>query len=194
VTQLIPEDADDAGLLDAWGKLRGENIQMWLAVGLARFAGLRKCEIEGCRGTWIVQRGEGVAVLLMDRDNEDGRPDFRTKTGKIYYAHIIHPELADYLAALSKNESLRDQRIITQNQEWMIRHVQNWIRPFTGKTIKPLHRLRGLYADHIKRLTEDALRISQAGTAAASKALGHTSIATTEKHYLSDSDKIIRMA
>jgi hypothetical protein len=47
-----------------------------------------------------------------------------------------------------------------------------------------LHRLRGLYADQIKRETESAILARQAGIAAASAALGHTTTDTTERHYL----------
>lgn len=180
-TQLIPEDADDTALQKAWADLRHENISMWVAVGLARFAGLRKNEIEQCLGSWIVKRGGAAAVLLMDRDDEAGRPTFRSKTGRIYYAVVINPELAAYLESLPKTARV----IGDQNKEWMTRHVQSWIRPFTGAAKKPLHRLRGLYADQIKQEQEEAFLARQAGVRAASAALGHTNTKTTEEHYLS---------
>ena len=51
---------------------------------------------------------------------------------------------------------------------------------------KPLHRLRGLYADELARLTADAVAARLAGVRAASESLGHTTTATTERHYLSE--------
>lgn len=50
---------------------------------------------------------------------------------------------------------------------------------------KPLHRLRGLYADEVARLTQDAVAARLAGVKAAASALGHTNTATTERSYLS---------
>jgi hypothetical protein len=39
-----------------------------------------------------------------------------------------------------------------------IQHVpQPWLRQFTGSAKAPLHRLRGLYADHVRRETEEAI-------------------------------------
>ncbi len=59
------------------------------------------------------------------------------------------------------------------------------MRRWTGDATKPLHRLRGLYADDVAKLTEAAVRARMEGIQAASAALGHTSTATTVNHYLS---------
>ena len=59
------------------------------------------------------------------------------------------------------------------------------IKPFTGTAGMPLHRRRGLYADDVKKLTQDAVAAHLAGVKAASQNLGHTNTATTEKSYLS---------
>ena len=68
--------------------------------------------------------------------------------------------------------------------KWIGRKPQAWLKPFTGDALSPLHRLRGLYADHVKRETEQAILARQAGIKAASEALGHTTIGTTVDHYL----------
>ena len=47
--------------------------------------------------------------------------------------------------------------------------------------------MRGLYADHVKRETEVAMAARLGAIKAASEALGHTTTATTEKHYLTPS-------
>jgi hypothetical protein len=49
---------------------------------------------------------------------------------------------------------------------------------------KPLHRLRGLYADEVAKITVDAVTARLAAIKAAQEALGHTTSKTTEGHYL----------
>jgi hypothetical protein len=66
----------------------------------------------------------------------------------------------------------------------MERVPQAWARPFVGDVIKPLHRLRGAYADAVAALTADAVTARLAGVKAAQEALGHTTSETTERHYL----------
>lgn len=68
---------------------------------------------------------------------------------------------------------------------WFERVPQEWLRKFTGTAKKPLHRLRGLYADEVAKLTQDAVAARLAGVKAASQALGHTNTATTQNSYLS---------
>jgi hypothetical protein len=70
--------------------------------------------------------------------------------------------------------------------KWIMRKPQAWLKEFTGAALSPLHRLRGLYADHVKRETEEAILARQAGIKAASEALGHTTIKTTVDHYTSN--------
>lgn len=175
--QLVPAEANDAELIAEWEQLREKNLSLWVAVGLARFAGLRKNEIEACRGSWVVKRKGAVAIELRDREDEN----YLTKTGRIYYPYVLHAGLAEYLLTLAP-----DARAVGNvNQEWMTRFVPQWVRPFTGSAQKPLHRLRGLYADQIKAEREEAFLAHRAGVKAASEALGHTTTATTENHYLS---------
>jgi hypothetical protein len=78
---------------------------------------------------------------------------------------------------------------------WMQRVVQKWLKPFTGAAPKPLHRLRGLFADQVATLTQEAMLIQFEAIKAASKALGHTGTAVTMAHYLSGpfSDRARRM-
>ncbi len=67
---------------------------------------------------------------------------------------------------------------------WFERVPQAWLRA-QGVTAKlPLHRLRGLYADQVAALTRDAVTARLAAIRAAQEALGHTTSATTERHYL----------
>lgn len=62
--------------------------------------------------------------------------------------------------------------------------TQRWLKQHGITAHKPLHRLRGLYADDVARVTADAVAARLAGVSAAQAALGHTSSDTTERHYL----------
>lgn len=171
-------ETNDTDLLTAWGALRQTDVDMWLAVGLARFAGLRLGEILAARGKWFEKRSGCAVVRLMDRE-EDG---YRTKTGATYTAVILSPALAEYVLALAP-----EAPVISRPDAalWIAKKPQDWLRSFVGKARLPLHRLRGLYADQIKRETEQAILARAAGVKAAQEALGHTTSATTERHYLS---------
>ncbi len=179
---LVRAEADETALLPAWVALEATDPAMWLAVGLARFAGLRRDEIAACRGEWIVSRGDAVYIELRDRP-EHG---FWTKTGKVYRAPVIHPALAAALLKVQKTALVVNPSGERRRVEWFKEVPQEWLRPFTGSARKPLHRLRGLYADAVRELTESAVRIKLEATKAASAALGHTSTEMTEKHYFSD--------
>lgn len=172
-----PAEADDAKLCEAWRLLRDTDTPMWLAVGLARFGALRLADILAARGKWFVQRGEAVYVEVRDWPEDN----HYTKTGKPHSALILDASLAEYLMALP-----RDGHVLTRTdrKHWLETAPQKWLRPFTGSAKAPLHRCRGLYADHLKRETEEAILARQAGIKAASEALGHTTQKTTERHYL----------
>lgn len=172
-------DAENEKMLVAWAGLRTTNVDLWVVVGLARFAGLRQSEIAACRGGWIVQRGAASYVSLEDREEQG----YQTKTGRAYLSLILHPELADYLRCIDAASCVL---VRADAARWIQRGPQDWLRPFTGTAKAPLHRLRGLYADHIKRDTEQAILARQAAIQEASKNLGHTSTATTTAHYLTD--------
>lgn len=174
---LERHSADDAGLLAAWPALYETDRDTWMVVGLARFAGLRLGEILAFRGSWVEDSPSGPVIRLKDR-LEDGH---RTKTGKEYTALILDSDFAVYLMALPKDRPAIDRHGV---KKWAAHTPQNWIRKFTAAE-KPLHRLRGLYADHLAKLTRDAVAARLAGIRAAQEALGHTQSATTERHYLS---------
>ena len=176
---LRPAEASDADLCAAWAALAGTDRDLWLAVGLARFAGLRQAEILACRGKWILPRGAGAVVQLQDHE-EDGH---RTKTGRLYTATVLDPSLAAYLLALEPEAPVIAR---PDAARWLGRSPQQWLRQFTAAP-KPLHRLRGLYADQIQRETQEAILARAAGVQAASAALGHTTTTTTERHYLTPS-------
>ena len=130
------------------------------------------------------QKGGVVSLYLRDRPEEQ----WWTKTGKPYRAAIIHPDLAEYLKECAKSpESFlvpgppsEDERHI-----WFGHAPQQWLKAHGVSAAKPLHRLRGAYADAVATITADAVTARLAGVKAAQENLGHTTSATTEKHYLS---------
>ena len=96
-------------------------------------------------------------------------------------------EVADFareLLAMPEGPTVTTPAGISR-REWFERKPQAWLKPFTGTAKKPLHRLRGLYADDVARLTRDAVTAHLAGIQAASNALGHTTTKTTKDSYLS---------
>ncbi|RYD32619.1 MAG: hypothetical protein EOP86_15275 [Verrucomicrobiaceae bacterium] len=64
------------------------------------------------------------------------------------------------------------------------RKPQTWLKRYTGSAKAPLHRLRGLCADHVRRETEEAILARAEAVRKASRNLGHTETATTERHHL----------
>ena len=116
-------------------------------------------------------------VRLQDRPEDD----WQTKTGIPYSALVLDVSLAEYLRAMDP-----EARAITclNTYKWIQRRPQEWLKAYTGDAKAPLHRLRGLYADQVKRETEAAILARRQGIEAASRNLGHTTTATTEGHYL----------
>ena len=97
---------------------------------------------------------------------------------------ILHPGLVEYLTAIKPDASVVARSDVDR---WIQRAPQAWLKTYTGAAKAPLHRLRGLYADQIKRETEQAILARAAGIKAASEALGHTTVETTVDHYLDPS-------
>lgn len=171
-----PSAVDDAALVAAIAALpRGP---LWLTLSLARYAGLRRQEIAALRGGWIEQRNGSTVIALRDRPEEK----WWTKTGKPYTAAVIDAELAAWLTECSQRPGYVVE-VGADRDRWFEREPQAWLHAHV-KSGKPLHRLRGLYADHISRLTADAVTARLAGIRAAQESLGHTTSATTERHYL----------
>ena len=185
VSPIVQAEAKDDALVAAWRKLREKHLDLWLAVGLARFAGLRQSEILACRGKWIVAKGAVPCVQLKDWP-EDG---YQTKTGKSYTAMILDPELAAYLAAVPPEAPIISR---TDADRWIQRKPQAWLRKYTGDAKAPLHRCRGLYVDAVKALTESAILARQEAIAEASRNVGHTSTTTTTEHYLANDGMLQR--
>lgn len=175
---LPPSDVDDAAIVAAWQAL--PRTQLWATIGLARFAGLRREEIAAARAGWLEVRGDSVVIVMRDRPEEE----WWTKTGKPYKAQIIDAELAEWVRARGDGWLVPDPPDGSDRSRWFEREPQRWLRQWIP-TGKPLHRLRGLYADHVATLAADAVAARLAGIRAAQEALGHTSSATTERHYLS---------
>lgn len=180
---------DDGKLVACWNALIVGAL--WLTVGLARFAGLRREEISHCRGGWIEIQDGAVSIYLRDRPEEK----WWTKTGKPYRAQVINDELAEWLRRFKSgngSETLLIQewpRGATNHKmkrhRWFEREPQRWLEtcgvPIKGKR---LHRLRSLYADALLKLTADAVTARLAGVKAAQDSLGHTVRETTERYYL----------
>lgn len=176
----IPRAAVNFNELEfAWGQIQGSPL--FFVVGLARFAGLRQQEISACRRDWIVEDGGAVYVEMRDRPEQQ----FLSKTGEIYRALVTHAAFAAELLACPAGEIVRLTPVEGIRYRWFERAPQAWLRKFTGSAKKPLHRLRGLYADEVAKLTQDAVAARLAGVKAASQALGHTNTQTTERSYLS---------
>ncbi len=175
VMQLPPAISDDAALIEWWQSLPPASPE-WFAVGLARFAGLRSAEISAARPEWV----SNDTIELRDRPEQG----FLTKTGKPYRAVILRPELAEAIRALTPGLPIV-QPAAASREEWFERTLPRLVRPFSPSAKKPLHRLRGLYADEVARVTQEAVAARLAGIREASAALGHTTTATTLNHYLS---------
>ena len=166
-----------------WHTLDAQDMALWLTIGLARFAGLRRDEIANCRIGWIEKLNGAVSVSLRDRPEEK----FWTKTGKPYRALVINSELANYLSAIADFGDPVGWIVpipAVERARWFERTPQAWLRKHGVTSQKPLHRLRGLYADAVAELTRDSVAARLAGIKAAQDALGHTSSAVTESHYL----------
>jgi hypothetical protein len=182
VPYLPPSAVDDAAVVEAWADLEATD-RLWLVIGLARFAGLRREEISALRGGWIEDQAGVVSISLRDRPEEN----WWTKTGKPYRAQVIDPRLAEWLrTAAQKPDDLvvPDPSDGSGRDHWFAKAPQRWLRSIGVKAAKPLHRLRGLYADHVARITADAVAARLAGVEAARANLGHTTSAVTEAHYL----------
>jgi integrase len=136
------------------------------------------------RGGWVEDRGGIVSIVLRDRPDEQ----FWSKTGKPYRAAVIHPGIADHLRGCMKDP---ESYVVPGHPDhetrlhWFRFAPQRWLKAHGITSQKPLHRLRGAYADAIAALTSDAVAARLAGVKAAQDALGHTSSKTTERHYLS---------
>jgi hypothetical protein len=182
VPYLPPSTVDDSVILQCWEKLTSTD-RLWLVIGLARFAGLRCAEISALRGSWIEDQAGVVSIVLRDRPEQE----WWTKTGKPYRAQVIEPRLAEWLrTAAAKPDELvvPDPPDGSERRRWFVREPQRWLRSIGVKAGKPLHRLRGLYADAVAKLTADAVAARLAGVEAARANLGHTTSAVTEAHYL----------
>lgn len=179
-----PTIVDRDELLKAWRKLKAPSPWLWATIGIARFAGLRRDEIAAAKGSWVEERSGAVFITLRDRPEDE----WWTKTGKPYSAQVIDPDLCEWLLA-RKNETPAELLIpapVEPNERarWFERVPQTWLKAHGVPPGKPLHRMRGLYADHIATLTQDAVAARLAAIRAAQKSLGHTTSATTEAHYL----------
>ena len=174
-----PVEFDESDLLEAWKALpRGP---LWAALGLARFAGLRKEEINACMGHWLVNRKGRWGVVVCDRPEEG----FLCKTGLPRFSVVINADLLEYFKTVPAH-----QYVVPlppgERDAWFKGSPQAWLRHYLGPrsaVAMPLHRLRGLYVDAVKALAET--RLQEEAIKEASLAAGHTETTTTKQHYLS---------
>ena len=164
-----PPTADIDNMDSSIEELATIALDMYLCLGLARWAGLRRAEIKACRREWLQEDRGQLFVHLHDRPEEG----YLTKTGAIYRAMVINLDFAKTLLSIPKGMLIVNPST-TDRDGWFEREPQNWLRPYTGKAKKPLHRLRGLYADDVRRITEEAIHARSAAIKAASQNLGHT--------------------
>lgn len=138
---------------------------------------------------WITEKDGVVRISLRDRPEEG----WWTKTGKPFRAQVINSQLSEYLIGLVKTQPadmlvVGDPGTGDDRGDWFERVPQAWLKKQEVNAQKPLHRLRGLYADHVAELTADTLAIKLASERAAQEALGHTNVQTTKNHYLTEKD------
>lgn len=169
-----PAAYDDAAMINAWAVL--QDRALWFAVGLARFAGLRRSEIAACRSSWLVDNDGVWCIELRDRPDDN----FLTKTGEHYFAPLLRVELIEALRMLPP-----EKLAVDQTRNWMTRRAQIWLRQFMPdlRAIpKPLHRLRKAYLHDVHRSA--MLAAQREALARSAEAAGHTSTTTTRRHYL----------
>jgi integrase len=173
--------ADDGQVLCDWADLLTIDGALWLTIGLARFAGLRRSEIMACRGTWIERANDAVFVVMHDRPAES----FWIKGAGVYRAQVIEPDLARVLASKIGNpDYVVPLPANIERFGWFADVPQEWLKARGITDRKPLHHLRKLYAKEVQQLTADAVSAQLKGRTAAQRALGHANISTTDKHYL----------
>jgi hypothetical protein len=174
-----PVEFDETKLLEAWAALpRGP---LWMALGLARFAGLRKEEINACCGGWLAERRGRWGIVVCDRPDEG----FLCKTGEPRFSVILNAEVLKAMKKCKKDDYVVDLDP-SERDFWFRGTPQTWLRTYLGPrsaVAMPLHRLRGLYVDAVKALAET--RLQEEAIKEASLAAGHTGTATTKAHYLS---------
>lgn len=118
---MTPAAADDSGLLEACGKLRETDADMWLAVRLVRFAGLRQGEIQGACAQWMVRRGAAACIEFRDREENQ----FWTKTGEACSALILSAALIDCIAAMPPEARIRGG---PEAERWLQPKPQPWLK------------------------------------------------------------------
>jgi hypothetical protein len=181
-----------SGLLWAWKRLYKTDYHLWLCIGLARCAGLRKAELEAVARDWVVNRRGTVSIDLTDREG------YNNKTGQQYYAPVISKRLAREILKIKDGKLIHPElpqpqktRIpfrATRNRTVMSRPVwfetvpQKWLRSFVDDQ-KPLHRMRSLYLQDVETRHEAAFAAKQAGKQAAAKAAGHTTTKVRDRNY-----------
>jgi hypothetical protein len=174
----LPKDSEEK-LIKALPALKESNRAMWRAIMIARYAGLRSKEISNARRSWLVQTSAGAWCFEVCDRPEEG---WWHKTGEDYTAPILSQELIDDLLACPSDGPLVP--VEGSRDHFFDKLCADWIRQFIPPPNKTLHRLRALYAEALRDATANAILAQQAGTEAARKALGHTTSATTVKHYL----------
>ena len=178
----IPADVQ-ARMMVAWRELKQTDSKLYTAIGLALWAGLRASEIAAAKRHWLEQEGMELRVVLRDREEEN----FRTK-GKVNATWrsglVIDMEFASFLIGLPEGHLVP---LHGRNKDYYFDcYCNNWVRQFITREMaqKGMHTLRALYAQMVKERFGLQIMAHAASIEAARSALGHQSISTTLKHYL----------
>ncbi len=170
-------DFDESGWLRAWEALPWGPLKM--ALGLARWAGLRRNEIQGCRAHWLEHHRGRWGIVVCDRPEEG----FFCKTGEPRFSVLLSGPIIEKLQAIPPDDWAVD--LPGTRSRWFARVPQQWLREWIGGrdvAMKPLHKLRAWYLDEVMASAER--RLQEEALAEAAAAGGHTSTRTTRQHYL----------
>lgn len=187
VAVYLPEPEPDPAkvrefrLLRAWMKLQSVNYPLWMALGLARCAGLRRDEALVSRVGWIEERKRRLVIHLRDRSDEQ----FHSKTGVGYVSEVIGQRFTAHLRALQKEKG-PDEFLIPEpgsdRARWIERAPQVWLRKHGLKMRLPYHQLRKLYATAVAQRAGSLVAQEAAGMKAAQRNLGHTTQKATRSY------------
>lgn len=192
-----PAPIDDGRLLQKWQELRpngqfrdNESKRLWLTIGLARFAGLRRNEICALCVGWM----DGPFIAMRDRPEEG----WQHKTGRPYYPEVINDELLDWIEGFCATHPANTYIVPSpedggrERKLWFQHVPRRWLKANGFVARQPLHRLRGLYADQHARERKEERLAKREAIKRAQENLGHGSAKTTLDSYLDQTAAVLR--
>ncbi|MEM6911040.1 MAG: hypothetical protein AAF555_05600 [Verrucomicrobiota bacterium] len=161
--------------------LATERPELYKTIALARYAGLRRSEIDAARTDWLQRTSTGHTIIaISDRPAEN----YYHKTGHRYGPRI----LSDALVARLPTQP--GQHLVTPDtpyarKTWTEREPQRWLRQYfpPSLTKMPLHYCRFLHAEDVREQERQWILANESADKAAQHALGHTTSRTTRDHY-----------